>query len=106
MFNENIPGYKFTGLAWLFMGVANSDATLYDDELQAIKGTYPDQVCMRSSQPCSSTNAGPGRQCLPPLQYCCPERTAPGQQRKGGRVAAPTAEARCPMSPSSDGHMC
>ena len=49
MFNESIPGYKFTGLAWLFMGVANSDATLYDDELQAIKKTYPDQVCTRCS---------------------------------------------------------
>jgi ferredoxin--NADP+ reductase len=42
-FIENVPGYKFTGLAWLFMGVANSDAKLYDDELQAIAATYPDQ---------------------------------------------------------------
>jgi hypothetical protein len=33
-----------TGLAWLFMGVANSDAKLYDDELQEILATYPDQV--------------------------------------------------------------
>jgi len=43
-FLEEIEGYKFTGLAWLFMGVANSDATLYDDELQAILKAYPDQV--------------------------------------------------------------
>ena len=41
---QDIPNYKFTGLAWLFMGVANSDATLYDDEFQAMKKTYPDQV--------------------------------------------------------------
>lgn len=43
MFLENVPNYKFTGLAWLFMGVANSDAKLYDDELQAIAAAYPDQ---------------------------------------------------------------
>jgi ferredoxin--NADP+ reductase len=43
MFMEDIPGYKFTGLAWLFMGVANSDAKLYDDEIQAIASTYPKQ---------------------------------------------------------------
>lgn len=33
-FMENVPSYKFTGLFWLFMGVANSDAKLYDEELQ------------------------------------------------------------------------
>lgn len=43
MFMENVPNYKFTGLAWLFMGVANSDAKLYDDEIQSIAATYPDQ---------------------------------------------------------------
>lgn len=44
MFAEDIPDYKFTGLAWLFMGVANSDATLYDDEFQELLKTYPKQV--------------------------------------------------------------
>lgn len=34
---------RFTGLSWLFMGAANSDAKLYDDEIQAIARTYPDQ---------------------------------------------------------------
>merc|ERR1712153_94151 len=29
------------GLAWLFLGVANSDALLYDDELQTIATAYP-----------------------------------------------------------------
>ncbi len=43
-FLEEIEGYKYTGLAWLFMGVANSDAKLYDDELQAILKAHPDQV--------------------------------------------------------------
>merc|ERR1711968_388357 len=42
MFLEDTP-FKFTGLAWLFMGVANSDATLYDDELNEILENYPDQ---------------------------------------------------------------
>lgn len=44
MFMEDVPDYKFTGLAWLFMGVANSDARLYDDEFQAIAKKYPKQA--------------------------------------------------------------
>eukprot|EP01023_Acetabularia_acetabulum_P014533 TRINITY_DN170_c0_g1_i1.p1 TRINITY_DN170_c0_g1~~TRINITY_DN170_c0_g1_i1.p1 ORF type:complete len:416 (-),score=78.54 TRINITY_DN170_c0_g1_i1:764-2011(-) len=43
IFFENIPDYKFTGLFWVFMGVANSDAKLYDEEMQEILATYPDQ---------------------------------------------------------------
>jgi ferredoxin--NADP+ reductase len=42
-FYENVPNYKFTGLFWVFMGVANSDSKLYDDEMQAIASTFPDQ---------------------------------------------------------------
>jgi ferredoxin--NADP+ reductase len=41
-FMENIPTYKFTGLFWLFMGAANEDGTLYDDEIQAIAKAYPE----------------------------------------------------------------
>jgi hypothetical protein len=29
------------GLAWLFMGVANSDAKLYDDEIQECIARFP-----------------------------------------------------------------
>jgi len=43
LFFESVPNYKFTGLFWLFMGVANSDAKLYDDELSAIAKTNPEQ---------------------------------------------------------------
>ena len=42
-FLEDVPNYDFIGLSWLFMGVANSDAKLYDDELQQIMKQYPDQ---------------------------------------------------------------
>lgn len=42
-FFENVPNFKFTGLFWMFMGVANSDSKLYDDEMQAMQGTYPEQ---------------------------------------------------------------
>ena len=42
-FCEDIPNYQFKGLAWLFMGVANSDAKLYDDEFSALLQRYPDQ---------------------------------------------------------------
>mmetsp|Transcript_10138 Transcript_10138/g.11869 ORF Transcript_10138/g.11869 Transcript_10138/m.11869 type:complete len:368 (-) Transcript_10138:221-1324(-) len=43
MFLERPANYQFTGLAWLFMGVANSDAKLYDEELNTILKAYPDQ---------------------------------------------------------------
>jgi ferredoxin--NADP+ reductase len=42
-FFENVPNWKFSGLFWVFMGVANSDAKLYDDEMSQIAATYPDQ---------------------------------------------------------------
>merc|ERR1712070_899359 len=31
------------GLFWVFMGVANTESKLYDDEMQAIYATYPEQ---------------------------------------------------------------
>ena len=44
LFIENTPAAKaFKGVAWLFLGVANSDALLYDDELQMIKDKFPHQ---------------------------------------------------------------
>ena len=43
MFVERPPNFQFTGLAWLFMGVANSDAKLYDDEFQAVLAKFPEQ---------------------------------------------------------------
>eukprot|EP00892_Ulva_mutabilis_P008580 jgi/Ulvmu1/6094/UM027_0072.1 len=41
-FYEDVPGWKFTGLFWLFMGAANSDAKLYDNEIQEMVTTYPE----------------------------------------------------------------
>ncbi len=31
------------GLAWLFMGAANSDGKLYDDEIQEVLAAHPEQ---------------------------------------------------------------
>ena len=43
LFVENTPaGNAYKGEAWLFLGVANSDALLYDDEWQEAKKNYPD----------------------------------------------------------------
>ena len=36
------PDQDYKGLAWLFLGVANSDALLYDDEWQPIVKNFPD----------------------------------------------------------------
>merc|ERR1711904_38838 len=35
-------GEAYKGLAWLFLGVANTDALLYDDDWQELKGKFPD----------------------------------------------------------------
>ena len=43
LFMEETPYARdFSGLAWLFLGVYNSDALLYDDDWQAIKAKFPD----------------------------------------------------------------
>ena len=43
LFTETTPaGEAYKGLAWLFLGVANSDALLYDEEWQAAKSKFPD----------------------------------------------------------------
>ena len=43
LFMEDTPYARdFSGLAWLFLGVYNSDALLYDDDWQAIKAKFPD----------------------------------------------------------------
>lgn len=36
-FFENVPDYKFDGLAWLFMGVPTTSALLYDNEFKKMK---------------------------------------------------------------------
>ncbi|CAH9134663.1 unnamed protein product [Cuscuta epithymum] len=42
MFMESIPTFKFNGLAWLFLGVANNDSLLYDKEFTKYLQDYPD----------------------------------------------------------------
>ena len=62
-FLEDVPNYKFGGLAWLFMGVANSDAKLYDDELQMLVKEYPKQVSLHACMSHASFN-GVAYQCI------------------------------------------
>merc|ERR1712051_184657 len=45
LFAEETPAAKaYKGTAWLFLGVANSDALLYDDEFQTALKEYADEV--------------------------------------------------------------
>jgi len=47
LFAEATPAAKaYKGQAWLFLGVANSDALLYDDEFQEAKASYPVNFCL------------------------------------------------------------
>lgn len=44
LFVEDTPASKnFKGLAWLFLGVANTDSLLYDEDWQKIKEKFPDK---------------------------------------------------------------
>merc|ERR1711988_1655166 len=44
LFVENTEAAeKFKGLAWLFLGVANSDALLYDEDWKAMQEKYPEK---------------------------------------------------------------
>ena len=66
LFMEETPYARdFSGLAWLFLGVYNSDALLYDDDWQAIKAKFPDNF-----------RCAP-RPRAPPHQSAAPERPAP-----------------------------
>jgi len=45
LFNEETPAAAaYKGEAWLFLGVANSDALLYDDEFQEAKSRFPENL--------------------------------------------------------------
>jgi ferredoxin--NADP+ reductase len=61
MFYERPESFKFTGLAWLFMGVANSDAKLYDDEIQDMLSAYPEQFRVDYALSREANNAKGGK---------------------------------------------
>jgi ferredoxin--NADP+ reductase len=62
LFVENTPASQaYTGEAWLFLGVANSDALLYDDEWQEVKEKYPDQFRLDYALSREQTNKDGGK---------------------------------------------
>jgi ferredoxin--NADP+ reductase len=62
LFVEKTPyGAAYKGLAWLFLGVANTDALLYDDEWQAILKSHPDNFRLDYALSREQTNADGGK---------------------------------------------
>jgi ferredoxin--NADP+ reductase len=62
LFVEKTPaGEAYKGMAWLFLGVANTDALLYDDELQEIKKNYPDNFRLDYALSREQTNVDGGK---------------------------------------------
>jgi ferredoxin--NADP+ reductase len=62
LFVEKTPfGADYTGLAWLFLGVANSDALLYDDEWQASLKTHPNNFRVDYALSREQTNVDGGK---------------------------------------------
>jgi ferredoxin--NADP+ reductase len=62
LFVEKTPyGEAYKGLAWLFLGVANTDALLYDDEWQDILKSHPDNFRLDYALSREQTNAEGGK---------------------------------------------
>lgn len=62
LFVENTPAANaYKGQAWLFLGVANSDALLYDDEWQSAKEKYPDNFRLDYALSREQTNKNGGK---------------------------------------------
>merc|ERR1712078_717154 len=51
----------YTGLAWLFLGVANTDALLYDDDWQGILKANPDNFKLDYALSREQTNKNGGK---------------------------------------------
>jgi len=62
LFVEKTPfGEVYSGLAWLFLGVANTDALLYDDDWQKIKAENPDNFRVDYALSREQTNVNGGK---------------------------------------------
>merc|ERR1719453_2654516 len=62
LFIEDTPAAKaYKGMAWLFLGVANTDALLYDDELQMIKEKFPNNFKLDYALSREQTNKKGGK---------------------------------------------
>jgi ferredoxin--NADP+ reductase len=62
LFNEDTPAARaYKGEAWLFLGVANSDALLYDDEFQEAKSRFPDNLRIDYALSREQTNVKGGK---------------------------------------------
>ena len=62
LFVEQTPAAEaYKGQAWLFLGVANSDALLYDDEWQEVKEKYPDNFRLDYALSREQTNKSGGK---------------------------------------------
>merc|ERR1711966_266409 len=72
-FLEDVPNWEFKGLAWLFMGVANSDAKLYDDEFQECAKRFPDQFRIDYALSREDTNKNGGK-----MYFCGLKGMMPG----------------------------
>merc|ERR1719424_2725191 len=62
LFVEKTPyGEVYSGLAWLFLGVANTDALLYDDEWQEVLKAYPNNFRLDYALSREQTNVDGGK---------------------------------------------
>ncbi len=58
---ETPAGKAFKGVAWLFLGVANTDALLYDEDWQKIKEKFPNNFRLDYALSREQTNKKGGK---------------------------------------------
>ena len=62
LFTEKTPyGRDFKGVAWLFLGVANADGLLYDDDWQEVVKEYPNNFRVDYALSREQTNKDGGK---------------------------------------------
>lgn len=62
LFVEDTPaGRAYKGVAWLFLGVANKDALLYDEEWTSVKSKFPDNFRLDYALSREQTNKAGGK---------------------------------------------
>lgn len=76
LFVEKTPvGESYQGLAWLFLGVANSDALLYDEEWQSVLEKYPSNFRVDYALSREQTNVKGGKMYIQDkVRTACPSR--------------------------------
>lgn len=87
LFVESTPARDaYKGLAWLFLGVANTDALLYDEEWQKVLSQYPNNFRVDYALSREQSNARGGKMYIQDKARTMSGSRVSHQKDTGGRV--------------------